>query len=271
VRAEQMAVRLVARPDVDWEAMTEWVNVQGGAEWLDRMEEEVENDSTYPGQILVEAAGRRCYKSWSPGLNANVTRVRTDSDEYLRNIVSIGHGSVLEHAQYSFALEGVSRVVTHELVRHRVGVAISQESLRYVRLTDIPFRHPDWIADDEVLGPEADDLLARMENFQRLAAERGRLDDPDVDFHERKVKTSDMRRYAPIGLLTGMVWSANVRTLRQTIESRTDFGAEREIRELFDKVGRIMQDECPSLFGDFKFEYQDGNPIPAWVPARSKV
>ena len=93
-------------------------------------------------ELLVEFGGRSCYRSWEPGLNPNVRKIRTDQREYFANILRSGHGSVLEHANYSFALRNVSRVFTHELVRHRAGSAFSQESLRYVRLTDIGFRVP---------------------------------------------------------------------------------------------------------------------------------
>ena len=94
------------------------------------------------GELLLEFGGRACYRSWEPGLNPNVSRIRTDRREYFANILRSGHGSVLEHANYSFAFRNVSRVFTHELVRHRAGSAFSQESLRYVRLTDIGFRVP---------------------------------------------------------------------------------------------------------------------------------
>src|SRR5262249_32603417 len=84
------------------------------------------------GELLVEFGGRACYRSWEPGLNVNVTKVRTDQREYFANILRSAHGSVLEHANYSFALRNVSRVLTHEIVRHRAGSAFSHDSLRYV-------------------------------------------------------------------------------------------------------------------------------------------
>jgi thymidylate synthase (FAD) len=110
-----------------------------------------------------------------------------------------------------------------------------------------------------------------MENFQVLAAERAGIDDEGRDFHYKKEVTSDMRRFAPLGLLTGMVWSANLRTLRQTIEARTAPGAEREIRDLFHRVGLIMIEEAPSIFADFRQEKIEGSDTPAWVTDRSKV
>ncbi len=69
-----------------------------------------ERDAPNPGELLVEFAGRACYRSWEPGLNPNVTRIRTDTREYFANILRSGHGSVLEHANYSFAMRNVSRV-----------------------------------------------------------------------------------------------------------------------------------------------------------------
>ncbi|KKM77595.1 hypothetical protein LCGC14_1368350, partial [marine sediment metagenome] len=90
--------------------------------------------------LLAETAGRLCYRSWAPyeegdeNLNPNVEKIRHGNKKYLANILSSGHGSVLEHINFTFLLRGVSRVLTHELVRHRAGMAYSQESLRYCRL-----------------------------------------------------------------------------------------------------------------------------------------
>ena len=85
---------------------------------------------------------KRCYMSFEPGLNPNVTRVRKVWHDYLSNILKSGHGSVIEHATWTFAIEGVSRVFTGELNRHRAGVAISEGSMRYIRFDDIGFWMP---------------------------------------------------------------------------------------------------------------------------------
>jgi thymidylate synthase (FAD) len=75
-----------------------------------------------------------------------------------------------------------------------------------------------------------------------------------------------MRRLAPDGVATGLVWTANIRALRHTIEMRTDPGAEEEIRLVFGKIGEIMRAEAPALFGDYQVA-ADG----AWVPGWRKV
>ncbi len=154
---------------------------------------------------------------------------------------------------------------THELIRHRPGVAISQESLRFVRLADIPFWFPDWALADTELMDRAAELLGRMEEFQRWMAGHFGLDDTGVPFAEKKHKTSFMRRFAPDGVATGLLWTANIRTLRHTIEARTDSGAEEEIRMVFGKIGELMRAEAPALFGDY--EIDEG----AWIPRWRKV
>src|SRR5882724_9953484 len=100
-------------------------------------------------EALTEAAGRMCYRSYGLGVNPNLTKVRTDSNEYFKNTLEKGDGSIFEHASVTFAFLGVSRVFTHELVRHRVGVAISQESMRYVRITDIGMWLPDELTEEQ--------------------------------------------------------------------------------------------------------------------------
>src|ERR1700723_1090852 len=108
--------------------------------------------------LLSECAGRVCYRSWSAydenkkeGTNQNVTKIREDNTEYVQNVIKQAHGSILEHSNISFIWHNVSRVVTHELVRHRAGMAYSQESLRYVRLDELKVWLPDEIKADKEL------------------------------------------------------------------------------------------------------------------------
>src|SRR2546423_5665116 len=99
------------------------------------------------GERLAEFAGRLCYMS-----QANPAKRPTR--EYLENIKKQGHGSVLEHANYSLLVEGVSRSLTHELVRHRAGFAYSQLSQRYVDESQANFVVPPAIVGDESLETE---------------------------------------------------------------------------------------------------------------------
>jgi thymidylate synthase (FAD) len=262
MRNVQPEVFLVARPQLDYDALAAYLREVGGSSWLERLDQgHLDTDALN----LAEFAGRLCYRSWEPGLNPNVTRIRSEQDAYLRNILSSAHGSVLEHVTFSFVLHNVSRVLSHEVVRHRPGTAVSQESLRFVRLTDIPFWFPDWATADAELMERATALLGQLEEFQLWMASHFGLDESGVSFSEKKHKTSFMRRFAPDGVATGLLWSANIRTLRHTIEARTDPGAEEEIRLLFGLIGELMRTEAPALFGDYTVT--DG----AWVPGWRKV
>jgi thymidylate synthase (FAD) len=255
-------VFLLARPSIDVDGMRAYLRDVGGESWLQRRLDEAE-DRPNGGELIVEFGGRACYRSWEPGLNPNVTRVRSDQREYFANILRSAHGSVLEHATYSFAIRNCSRVFTHELVRHRAGSAFSQESLRYVRLTDIGFRVPPAL---EPVREQVLSIVEQLEEFQVQAAEQLGIDAEGVPFHVKKEVTSALRRLAPIGLSTDILWTANARTLRHVIEMRTADGAEEELRLVFDTVARIMQAEAPGLFQDF-VRQDDGS----WVPEHRKV
>jgi thymidylate synthase (FAD) len=255
-------VHLLARPALDLEGMRAYLHDVGGASWLEGRLQEAGAERC-DAELLVEFAGRACYRSWEPGLNPNVTRVRTDRGVYFANLIASAHGSVLEHANFSFALREVSRVATHEIVRHRAGSAFSQESLRYVRLTDIGFRVPPAL---EPLREQVISLVEQLEEFQVSAARELGIDEEGVPFHVKKEVTSALRRLAPIGLSTDIIWTANVRTLRHVIEMRTADGAEEEMREIFDQVARLACAEAPLLFADFE-RHEDGS----WVPQHHKV
>ncbi|MFC4007101.1 FAD-dependent thymidylate synthase [Nonomuraea purpurea] len=260
MRTVEPEVFIVSRPALDYDELARYLSEVGGESWLERLDR-----GDLDAQNLAEFAGRLCYRSFEPGLNPNVVRIRDNQDDYLRNILASAHGSVLEHLNFSFVLHNVSRVLTHELVRHRPGVAISQESMRFVRLEELPFWFPEWAREDPELMKRATAMLEQLEQFQLWMADHFGLDEEGVKFAEKKHRTSFMRRFAPEGVATGLVWTANVRTLRHTIEARTAAGAEEEIRLLFQRIGELMRKEAPALFGDYVVE--DG----AWVPGWRKV
>ena len=105
MRSVEPEVFLVAKPEVDYEAMAAYLREVGGESWLERLDrDQLGNDA----QDLAEFAGKICYRSWEPGLNPNVRKTRDDQDAYLRNILRQQHGSVLEHASFSFVLHNVS-------------------------------------------------------------------------------------------------------------------------------------------------------------------
>lgn len=241
---------------------------------------------------LIELAARRCYKSYAPGLNPNVTKIRTDSAEYHANIAKSKHGSVVANGgMVTYAFEDVSRVFTHELVRNWVGNERSQESLRYVRLTDIRFWIPPEIAETkndpkpiEKFSPPRSSfstsglftphdiflhVIETCEWAQEALAEYYDIDSIK-DFATKKKLTSAFRRVAPLGLATGIVVSFNLRALRWIIEQRTSSAAEEEIRLVFGLVAEDAMRRWPMIFQDFK-KIDTGDGLHEYVPVYSKI
>ncbi|MBI2435146.1 MAG: FAD-dependent thymidylate synthase [Candidatus Hydrogenedentes bacterium] len=218
-------------------------------------------DAPSDAEKLCEVMGRLCYRSFEPGLNPNVTRVRQGNAAYLGNIVNVGHGSVLEHGYLNFIFADVSRVFTHELVRHRAGTGISQESLRFVRLDKLSAYVPMHIKEN----PESLEIFTRtIEQLEEVQHDLARVFDIDniKQFDEKKKLTSAFRRIAPDGVATTIGWSCNFRTLRHVLEHRTEPHAEEEIRLVFGKVFELVRERYANVFADYEVEVVDGLP---WV------
>lgn len=250
-------VSIIARTMADDDAISTYLDGIDAHKFVDGRFFETPED-------VIEFAGRACYRSFTPGLNRNVSKIREDQGEYIRNILSSRHGSVLEHVTWTFAIQGVSRIATHELVRHRVGVAISQESGRYVAYDgDFAMPLPSWAIEDPIFMDRAREFMSMAGEFQEFMEDHFDLHRDGQKFDYKKKITSFMRRFAPEGRATSLVWTANPRTLRHVIEERTAAGAEAEIRELFTIILQLMQQESPMLFGDFE-EQPDGSFKPKW-------
>ena len=199
------------------------------------------------GEQLAEFAGRLCYMSQHNPANRS-TR------DYLENIKKQGHGSVLEHANYSLLLEGVSRSLTHELVRHRAGFAYSQLSQRYVDESVASFVVPPAVIGDEALelawrsqveGAQA----AYVSLVAQLMERYGWVADK---VHRRKMAREAARAVLPNATETKIVVTGNARAWRTMLELRSSEGAELEIRRMAVMVLRVLQQEAPAFFSDFE-------------------
>jgi thymidylate synthase (FAD) len=253
VKAVKPKVFLVGETRIVEDGLRDYLNHIGVPQWT--------SDAPSDAERITEVMGRLCYRSFEPGLNPNVTRVREGNAPYLANIIQVGHGSVVEHAALNFIFADVSRVVTHELVRHRAGTAISQESLRFVRLDSLSAYVPTHIEESEEGMRIFTKTFEQLEELQRTLAQVFAIDDIK-QFDTKKKLTSAFRRLAPIGLATTIGWSCNFRSLRHVIEMRTDPHAEEEIRYLFAEVYKLVKDRHPNLFADYTVEMVDGLP---WV------
>ena len=275
-------VHLLAATQMEEVALSEFLNSVGVPFW--------ETDAATGAEALMEVAGRLCYKSFAVGLNPNVTRVREGNHAYLGNILKQQHGSVLEHATVTFAFLGVSRVFTHELVRHRTGTAYSQESLRFVRLDALTAFYPeigfgegtmatlwDSLPEDErstyqVAGVSRDawaaDRARKLRDefvsaFEEAEARQRRISemlhlDLSGSFAAKKKVTSAMRRLVPDGISTAIITTANHRTLRDIIARRTHRSAEEEIRLVYAEVFHQLKNRFPAVYQDSRVTQVDG-------------
>jgi thymidylate synthase (FAD) len=213
-------------------------------------------DAPSDGEKLVEFAGRVCYRSFSPGLNKNVTKTRTGNASYISNILKSKHGSVIEHASDTYAIHNVSRICTHEIVRHR-HASYSQESMRFVRLDDLRIYFPAVFEDL----PNSDDIRVKFyekcvqtEQFLSEMVSFVGLDGPGLSFEIKKKLTSAIRRLAPDGMATSLVMTSNHRNWRHLIEARTSRHAEEEIRIVFDEIFQDLVKRYPNLYADARRE-----------------
>jgi len=159
------------------------------------------------------------------------------SDRMIRAAIKVGHESVLEHAVFTFSVEGVSRVLTHQLVRHRIA-SYSQQSLRSVKVEGTNW----YILPDSVynkgIQKDYDDLMAYVLSFYKLLIAYG-------------VPPEDARFVLPQACKTNIVITMNARELRHFFNLRLDTSAQWEIRELAQKMLELVKKTAPVMFEDF--------------------
>lgn len=208
------------------------------------------------GEDLVEFAGRACYQSWSRPNPATATR-----DGYLRHILQVGHYSVLEHGSISVYLTGVSRSLTHELVRHR-HFSYSQLSQRYVKTAGAVIM-PQVIADAGVSGIFSEAIANAQRAYTHLVME---LDDhyrhePNKTLRHKLARQA-ARAVLPNATETKIVVTGNYRAWRHFLHLRATAHADIEIRELAVACLRVLWEEVPGIFNDFSiYALEDGTEV----------
>lgn len=215
-----------------------------------------------PAEQLCKTAGQVCYASFGPKRTWNV-----DAGRYIANIKASGHGSVLEHATFSLLCYGVSRSLTHELVRHRAGTAASQLSQRYVSGRVLRFvERPEYRDDPELHRLFCARIDAAAEAYARLTEmllDRQRAGQQLLGAEERtdlrKKVQQCSRSLLPNETEAPLVMTANARAWRHIIEMRASPHAELEIRELAFRIYRVLCEVAPLLFGDYaEYRLPDG-------------
>jgi thymidylate synthase (FAD) len=179
-------------------------------------------------EALIEHAGRICYRSQARGKPGS-------SQRFIQKRVEEGHESILEHASASFEIGGISRACSHQLVRHRIA-SYSQESQRYVDMSD-----PDWVAPPEIIADDGaraiwNDLLEQTQTAYRALRERG-------------IVKQDARFLLPNATATRLVMTANLRELLHVFRLRISPHAQWEIRAVAVRMLEAVYPHAPSVFG----------------------
>lgn len=208
---------------------------------------------------LAEYGGRQCYRSWSKG---------RDPEQYVANIIEQGHGSIFEHAVMNFQITGVSRSLTHELIRHRAGNAFSQESQRYVDAKDMRFVVPALLAhhlkettDMSEAALEADhdltefrkEMSRAVDNYTLAQASYKRIAGSYPGAVSAKKRANEAaREYLPNACETRLLFTANLRSFRHIASSRGAEFADLQIRRLACLMLDVARDHSPIFFAAVK-------------------
>ena len=189
---------------------------------------------TKDAERLCAAAGRSCYsKKAASKLLEEVDTERAGS--MISEITGMGHHSVIEHASYTFSIEGVSRALTHQLVRHRIA-SFSQQSQRYVSI-----KEPTYVTPPSVSGDEA--LKEKFDSAMKVAWQAYR------DLVE-KVPAEDARYALPNACTTNITVTMNARELWHFLTLRTCSRAQWEIREVAEEMLKQLKEVSPRIFSE---------------------
>ena len=158
----------------------------------------------------------------------------------LKGLVEKGHGSVLEHCCFTFAIEGISRACSHQFVRHRIAY-YSQQSQRYVNAENFDFVIPPEIAEDYDLQREYKDWMRETMNMYSKLVGLG-------------IKKEDARYILPNATTTNIVVTMNARELLHFVSLRSSPRAQWEIRGLAQEMLRQLKEVAPVIFGNVEIK-----------------
>ncbi|MGC8777614.1 MAG: FAD-dependent thymidylate synthase [Candidatus Caldatribacteriaceae bacterium] len=180
-------------------------------------------------EITIALAARTCY-SKNPPREIPLEKAQ----KLIRELLRRGHESILEHASFTFRIEGISRVASHQLVRHRLA-SYAQQSQRYVSLEGADFVYPPAVKANhqaEIIYREV--VNHCQEVYEKLLA--------------LGIPKEDARYIIPQGMTTSLVFTANARELLHVFRLRLCNRAQWEIRELCLKMLKIVQERAPVVF-----------------------
>ena len=244
-------VYIVSRPELDWgqlavflmdeELLDSETSPERPAVLASQPESGIATRAERDAAGLVEAAARLCYMSYGKG--------RTSFTDFMDNLMASGHGSVFEHVNYGMIFTGVSRSLTHELVRHRVGMSYSQLSQRFVDESDVAFVIPPRIVEELDGNSYSEWSKACSTSLQMYSAQLARMRRAGGT---RKERNEAARAVLPNSTETKIFVTGNVRAWRHFLKLRGSLAADAEIQRLARVVHQRLVEECPALFGDIE-------------------
>ncbi len=182
---------------------------------------------------VVAAAARLCYSAAS--IDNLMGREQSEQETLLRKILDLGHLSVLEHAVFTFGVEGISRACSHQLVRHRLA-SFSQQSQRYVSHTDrFESVTPPSVSDNPELAGRFEAMLDGIHELYRDMVDAG-------------IPAEDARFLLPNAATTKIVITMNARELRHFFLLRCCRRAQWEIQLMAKEMLRQARSAAPILF-----------------------
>jgi thymidylate synthase (FAD) len=185
-----------------------------------------------PERVVAQAA-RLCYSASDiQAIGEKLTPEKTE--QFIANLIAMGHHSALEHAAFTFGIEGVSRALTHQLVRHRLA-SFSQQSQRYVAMRDFPYVTPPSLAGRP-------GLQAKYETFMQAA---GAVYQELLD---AKVPAEDARYVLPNACETKIIVTMNARELLHFFNLRCCNRAQWEIHAMADEMLKLAKAAAPVIF-----------------------
>jgi thymidylate synthase (FAD) len=186
---------------------------------------------TQNADSICAAAGKSCYSEKS---SADLLGLQ-DPEKTLSKIVGMGHYSVIEHASFTFSVEGVSRALTHQLVRHRIA-SFSQQSQRYVSLEEPTYVIPETVKAD----PASFAIYEKtMDQIWKAYNEL-----------QKKIPAEDARYVLPNGCTTNITITMNARELLHFFSLRCCNRAQWEIREMAELMMALCKEVSPTIFKD---------------------
>ncbi|MFH0918480.1 MAG: FAD-dependent thymidylate synthase [Candidatus Omnitrophota bacterium] len=192
---------------------------------------------------LIYVACRQCYSEKFAGdVFADATLDLKKQEEFIKSILACGHLSPLEHVKFSFAIQGVSRALTHQLVRHRLA-SYSQQSQRYVKEKDFDYIIPPVIQHNAAAKEEFEKLMGIIQqSYTKLLVFLGQ------DNIRGEIANQDARFALPQAAESKIVVTMNCRELLHFFQHRCCSRAQWEIRQLANKMLRICVEKLPAVF-----------------------